>query len=51
MLLHFCRFHVNCQFCRCHCNFLVKSAGMRFLFVYLLIYSHHFDVFYVERQP
>jgi hypothetical protein len=25
MLLHFCRFHVNCQFCRCH---WARSAGV-----------------------
>jgi hypothetical protein len=35
MLLHFCRFHVNCQFCRCHCHFLVKSAVMRFVFIFV----------------
>jgi hypothetical protein len=26
MLLHFCRFHVNCQFCRCHCYFLGEKC-------------------------
>jgi hypothetical protein len=59
MLLHFCRFHVNCQFCRCHCHFL----GEKILSCFVpnltpvcercvLTYSHYFDVFfYVQRQP
>jgi hypothetical protein len=27
MLLGFCRFHVNCQLCRCHCHFLGEKCG------------------------
>jgi hypothetical protein len=34
MLLHFCRFHVNCQFCRCHCNFLGEKCGYGILFIF-----------------
>jgi hypothetical protein len=33
MLLHFCRFHVNCQFCRCHCHFLGEKCGDE-IFIY-----------------
>jgi hypothetical protein len=27
MLLRFCRFHVNCQLCRCHCHFLGEKCS------------------------
>jgi hypothetical protein len=47
MLFHFCRFHVNCQFCRCHCHFLEKIAMMRFLFIFvkLTIESRNIELF------
>jgi hypothetical protein len=48
MLLRFCRFHVNCQLCRCHCDFKVKSAVMRILFIFVKLTneSRNTELFY-----
>jgi hypothetical protein len=36
MLLHFCRFHVNYQFCRGHCHFLGEKCGDEIFYLFLL---------------
>jgi hypothetical protein len=41
MLLHFCRFHVNCQFCRCHCHFLGEICGDE-SFIYFCCFAINF---------
>jgi hypothetical protein len=38
MLLHFCRFHVNCKFCRCHCHFLAEKYGDEIIYFFLFIF-------------
>jgi hypothetical protein len=47
MLLHFWRFHVNCQFCRCQCHFSDEKWVMRFLFIFvkLTIESSNIELF------
>jgi hypothetical protein len=46
MLLRFCRFHVNCQLCHCHCHFLGEKCGDLFIFVKLTIESRNIELFY-----
>jgi hypothetical protein len=48
MLLRFCRFHVNCQLCRCHCHFLgEKCADEDFIYFFkLTIESRNIELFY-----
>jgi hypothetical protein len=46
MLLHFCHFHVNCQFSRCHCHFLGEKCGDEiFIFVKLTVESRNIELF------
>jgi hypothetical protein len=44
MLLHFCRFYGNCQFCRCHCHLLGEKCGDK-IFVKLTIESRNIELF------
>jgi hypothetical protein len=42
---------LSCELSVFSCHFLGEKCGDEIFICVPIIYSHHFDVFYVERQP